>query len=180
MQEGANRIKRIVEELKDFARQDSSAATEAVDLNGIVQAAVRLVDSSLRSATSRFEARYGNDLPLIQGNAQRIEQVAVNLILNACQALPDPGCRISLETFHDREADTVVLRLTDEGTGIAPEHIPHLTDPFFTTKRESGGTGLGLSVSATIVKEHGGSLEFASEPGSGTIVTLTLPCSRRS
>jgi polar amino acid transport system substrate-binding protein len=72
-----------------------------------------------------------------------------------------------------------VLRLSDEGTGIAPEHIPHLTDPFFTTKRETGGTGLGLSVSASIVKEHGGTLEFESDPVSGTTVTLTLPCARR-
>ncbi|MEI7818426.1 MAG: HAMP domain-containing sensor histidine kinase, partial [Desulfuromonadales bacterium] len=73
-----------------------------------------------------------------------------------------------------------VLSVTDEGLGIAPEHIPHLTDPFFTTKRESGGTGLGLSVSATIVKEHNGTLEFTSTPGNGTTVTLTLPVTTRS
>jgi signal transduction histidine kinase len=180
MQEGANRIKRIVEELKDFARQDTVAATEPVDLNGIVQTAVRLVDSSIRAATNRFETSYDPDLPMIRGNAQRIEQVVVNLILNACQALPDTERRISLATFHDREAGTVVLRLADEGVGIAPEHIPHLTDPFFTTKRESGGTGLGLSVSASIVKEHDGTLEFASRPGAGTTVTLTLPGDTRS
>jgi polar amino acid transport system substrate-binding protein len=179
MQEGANRIKRIVEELKDFARQDTSAATEAVDFNAVIQAAVRLVESSIRSATNRFETSYSSHLPVIQGNAQRIEQVVVNLILNACQSLPDVERRISLDTFCDQAAEAVVLRLSDEGVGISPEHIPHLTDPFFTTKRESGGTGLGLSVSATIVKEHGGSLEFASEPGKGTTVTLTLPCSRR-
>jgi len=180
MQEGANRIKRIVEELKDFARQDTSSASEPVDFNGVVQAAVRLVESSIRSATSHFETGYSSHLPLIQGNAQRIEQVVVNLILNACQALPDMERRITLETLYDQEAGAVVLRLADEGVGIAPEHIPHLTDPFFTTKRESGGTGLGLSVSATIVKEHDGSLEFESEPGKGTTVTLTLPCSRRA
>ncbi|MBK5275836.1 MAG: transporter substrate-binding domain-containing protein [Desulfuromonadales bacterium] len=180
MQEGANRIKRIVEELKDFARHDTSDATEAVDFNGVIQAAVRLVDSSIRSATNRFESHYSSNLPLIQGNAQRIEQVVINLILNACQSLPDMERRISLETVFDQEAGAVVLRLADEGSGIAPEHIPHLTDPFFTTKRESGGTGLGLSVSATIVKEHGGSLDFDSVPGQGTVVTLTFPSSRRA
>jgi C4-dicarboxylate-specific signal transduction histidine kinase len=179
MQEGANRIKRIVEELKDFARQDTAAATDPVDFNGIVQAAVRLVDSSIRAATNRFEASYAPDLPIIPGNAQRIEQVVVNLLLNACQALPDKERRVALATFHDPGADTVVLRLSDEGTGIAPGHFPHLTDPFFTTKRETGGTGLGLSVSASIVKEHGGSLEFESDPGRGTTVTLALPCDRR-
>jgi polar amino acid transport system substrate-binding protein len=180
MQEGANRIKRIVEELKDFARQDTAAATVPVDFNGIVQAAVRLVDSSIRSATNHFAASYAPDLPLIQGNAQRTEQVVVNLLLNACQALPDQERRITLATFQDPEARTVGLRLSDQGSGIAPEHIPHLTDPFFTTKRETGGTGLGLSVSASIVKEHDGVLEFDSDPGTGTTVTLTLPCNRRN
>src|SRR6185369_5955524 len=109
----------------------------------------------------------------------RVEQVVVNLLLNACQALPDQDRRISLDTFPDPDADAVVLRLSDEGTGIAPEHIPHLTDPFFTTKRETGGTGLGLSVWASIVKEHDCSLEFKSDPGRGTTVVLTLPCARR-
>lgn len=175
MQEGANRIKRIVEELKDFARQDTSAPVETVDFNAVVQAAVRLVDSSLRSSTKRFEAQYAPSLPPIMGNAQRIEQVVVNMVLNACQALPDIERGIFLTTFHDQAAGVVVLKLTDEGVGIAPEHIAHLTDPFFTTRRENGGTGLGLSVSATIVKEHNGSLEFDSTPGSGTTVTLTLP-----
>ncbi len=179
MQDGANRIKRIVEELKDFARQDNSAATEPVDINAVVQAAVRLVDSSIRSSTTRFEAQYAPSLPLIPGNAQRIEQVVVNLILNACQALPDTERGIRLTTSYDQAARSVVLTLVDEGLGIAPEHIPRLTDPFFTTKRESGGTGLGLSVSATIVKEHDGSLTFESAPGNGTTVTLTLPVTAR-
>jgi signal transduction histidine kinase len=180
MQDGANRIKRIVEELKDFARQDTSAATETVDFNAVVQAAVRLVDSSIRSSTTRFEAHYAPSLPPILGNTQRIEQVVVNLILNACQALPDKEHGIFLTTFHDQAAGAVVLILIDEGLGIAPEHIPHLADPFFTTRRESGGTGLGLSVSATIVKEHNGSLAFESAPGIGTTVTLTLPESTRN
>ena len=180
MQEGANRIKRIVEELKNFARHDTSAATEIVNFNSVVQTAVRLVDSSIKSSTTRFTAQYASALPPILGNAQRIEQVVVNLILNACQALPDTDHGISLATFHDQDAGTVVFVLIDEGRGIAPEHIARLTDPFFTTKRESGGTGLGLSVSATIVKEHDGSLEFASTQGAGTTVTLTLPVTKRN
>jgi polar amino acid transport system substrate-binding protein len=175
MQGGANRIRRIVEELKDFARQDTSAAVETVDFNAVVQAAVRLVDSSIRSSTTRFEAQYASSLPPILGNVQRIEQVVVNLLLNACQALPDMEHGIFLTTFYDQAAGAVTLKLADEGLGIAPEHLPHLTDPFFTTKRESGGTGLGLSVSATIVKEHNGTLEFDSTPGAGTTVTLTIP-----
>lgn len=175
LQEAGKRIKRIVDDLKDFARQGDSAISEIVDLNAVAQAAVRLVEPSIRKATARFTAVYANELPGIRGNAQRIEQVLVNLILNACQALPDTSRAIELNTGHDREQGTVIFRLRDEGSGISPENLARLTDPFFTTKREMGGTGLGLSVSAGIVKEHGGRLEFDSIPGQGTVVTLTLP-----
>lgn len=174
MQEGAKRIKRIVEDLKDFARRDDTYAMEPVDINLVVQAAVRLVETSIRKSTGRFEATYAEGIPRVRGNTQRIEQVVVNLLLNACQALPDPTKGITLVTRFDHETGKVFLRITDEGIGIDPEHLPHLTDPFFTTKRNSGGTGLGLSVSAGIVKEHGGSLTFDSTPG-GTTVTLALP-----
>jgi len=175
MQEAGQRIKRIVEDLKDFARQQDSERMQPVDINQVVAAALRLVDNQLRKATDRFLVSYGDGLPAVRGNAQRIEQVLVNLILNACQALPDRECSIRLETRFD-ETDTMVLVvLHDEGTGIDQDHLPLLTDPFFTTKRESGGTGLGLSISAGIVREHGGRLEFDSRPGAGTTVTLALP-----
>ena len=175
MQDGARRIKRIVEDLKDFARQDDAALMEPLKLNHVAQAAVRLVDRSLRSATNRFDADYTEPLPLVQGNSQRIEQVLVNLLLNACQALIDPNRGIFLRSFVDHTTNMVGVSVRDEGCGIAPEHLDRLTDPFFTTKRESGGTGLGLSVSSGIVKEHGGSLLFSSPPGQGTTVTLLLP-----
>ncbi|MGB9079874.1 MAG: ATP-binding protein [Desulfuromonadaceae bacterium] len=175
LQEAGKRIKRIVDDLKDFARQGDSACNESVNLNSVVQAAVRLVEPTIRKATSRFTVSYAKHLPPIRGNAQRIEQVLVNLILNACQALPDTERAIELATYCDPERSSVTFRLRDEGCGISPEHLARLTDPFFTTKRDSGGTGLGLSVSAGIVKEHGGRLIFDSVPGSETVVTLTLP-----
>lgn len=175
LQDSGKRIRRIVDDLKDFARQGDTACNEIVDLNVVAQAAVRLVEPSIRKATDCFNSRYGEHLPKIRGNAQRIEQVLVNLILNACQALPDTGRCIELATYHDPGRGIVAFRLRDEGIGISPEHLSRLTDPFFTTKRDMGGTGLGLSVSAGIVKEHGGTLEFDSTPGSETTVTMTLP-----
>ncbi len=176
---GSRRIKHIVADLKDFARKDDAPRLEPTDLNDAARAAVRLVDAKIRSATRRFEAALAEDLPPVRGNAQRLEQVVVNLLLNACQALPDPGRRVALSTRLDAERGTVLLEVRDEGRGIAPEHLPRLTEPFFTTRRETGGTGLGLSVSAGIVKEHGGSLEFDSRPGAGTRVTLSLPALAR-
>lgn len=178
MQEGAKRIKRIVEDLKDFARKDDAAAMEMIDINDVVHAGLRLVDSSIRKASAHFQVHYEECLPSVRGNAQRIEQVVVNLILNACQALQDTRNAIELTTYYDTVSRSVVVRLRDEGNGIAPENLPHLTEPFFTTKRESGGTGLGLSISAGIVKEHGGTLTFDSVQGQGTTVTLSLPCTQ--
>jgi polar amino acid transport system substrate-binding protein len=174
IQDAGKRIKRIVADLKDFARRDETDCNEILDLNAAAKAAVRLVEPTIHKATAHFSAEYRKSLPRIRGNRQRIEQVLVNLILNACQALPDPERGIELTTWHDAFRDQVVLRLRDQGTGIAPEHLSRLTDPFFTTKQDQGGTGLGLSVSAGIVKEHGGNLQFESD-GEGATVTLTLP-----
>jgi polar amino acid transport system substrate-binding protein len=178
MQDGAQRIKRIVNDLKDFARRDDTGDQELLDFNQVVTTAIRLVEPTIRKATRRFSTDCTAGLPRIRGNSQRIEQVIVNLLLNACQALPDENRAISLSTRFSWEHDQVLLRVADEGIGIDPEHLSRLTDPFFTTKRDSGGTGLGLSVSAGIIKEHGGSLAFESTPGAGTIVTLALPASR--
>lgn len=180
MLEGARRIKRIVEELKDFARHDDNSGNELFDLNNVAQAAARLVDSSIRKASTSFVSCYADKPLIVKGNMQRIEQVVVNLILNACQALSNKEAKISVVTVFDADTKTVKLQVIDEGVGIPPDHMPHLTDPFFTTKRETGGTGLGLSVSAGIVNEHAGTLEFSSLVGFGTQVTLTLPASEET
>jgi polar amino acid transport system substrate-binding protein len=179
MHEGAKRIKRIVDDLKDFARRDTTASMEPLDLNQVAQTAVRLVEPSLREATGHFTADYCQELPTTRGNSQRIEQVIINLLLNACQSLPDKERRISLATGYEPSSRSVFVTVTDEGSGISPDVRPHLTDPFFTTKRDSGGTGLGLSVSAGIIKEHGGALEFDSASGTGTAVTLRLPTDQK-
>ena len=179
MQDGAQRIKRIVNDLKDFARRDDAGEKELIDLDAVAKTALRLVDPTIRSATNRFEAVYAGSLPRVLGNGQRIEQVIVNLVLNACQALPDQDRGVSLATSFDKKRNMVLIQVRDQGVGIAEEHLPHLMDPFFTTKRDTGGTGLGLSVSAGIVKEHGGTLLFESVPGTGTTVTLALPVPAR-
>ena len=179
-QDAAKRIKRIVSELKDFARRDSAELTEVIDLNCAARAAVRLVDNAIQKATHHLSACYAETLPPVRGNSQRVEQVIVNLLLNAAQSLEGKGKTIFIATGHDPEGDLVLFTVRDQGRGIATEHLSRLTDPFFTTKREEGGTGLGLSVSAGIVKEHGGTLSFESTPGEGTTVTLALPAAREA
>lgn len=174
-QEAAKRIKRIVSELKDFSRPDSADLSELLDLNAIVQAALRLVENPITKSGQRIETSYSEELPRLRGNAQRLQQVLVNLLLNASQAMQGEGELISIATGFDAAAGIVLCSVQDQGRGIASEHLPRLTDPFFTTKREEGGTGLGLSVSARIVNEHGGTLAFESIQGAGTVVTLSLP-----
>lgn len=176
--ESARRIKRIVDDLKNFTRKDDASFEETLDLNDLVQTSLRLVGTMLRNSTHNFTARYGDCLPKIKGNGQRIEQVVVNLLMNACQALEDKSQGITVQTSFDEQKGMVELFVEDEGVGIKPEHIIHLTSPFFTTKREKGGTGLGLSLSERIVTGHGGTLTFTSEYGKGTAVTLALPAQK--
>ena len=175
MEEGARRIKRIVEDLKDFSRINSPSEQEDVDLNDVLAKALRLLDPNIRKATEYFSVQYARTLPAIRGNSHRLEHIVVNLILNACQALRGPHESITIGTSYDEFSDAVVLTVCDTGMGIAPEDIARLTDPFFTTKRTNGGTGLGLSVSAGIAKEHGGFLQFISTPGQGATVRCILP-----
>ena len=175
MQDGALRIRRIVEDLKDFARQESEDIREPFDLNEVVATAIRLVDNSIRTATDSFQVDYASALPAVRGNAQRIEQVVINLILNACQALPARSKGVRLRTGYRSDLQQVMLLVEDQGCGIDADNLKRLMDPFFTTKREQGGTGLGLSVSSGIVQAHGGQLSFDSTPGVGTTVVMTLP-----
>lgn len=178
MNEGAQRIKRIVNDLRDFARQEPTDTAEPIDLNAVVSTAVRLLDVTIRGYTTKFSLVLDPYLPSMMGNAQRIEQVVINLIINACQSLPDDQHAVKVETRINHVSRRIVLSVHDEGCGIEPEALPNLTDPFFTTKREQGGTGLGLSVSAGIIKAYDGEIQFHSQPGGGTRVEVTFPWNR--
>ena len=175
MLESSNRIRRIVEDLKEFSRRNDSGLNDRVDLNEVVRAALRLMDNALRKATNDFKVDYAIGLPPFRGNGHRIEQVVVNLVLNACQALTDKNQAIHLRTYTLPHAGMVVLEVRDGGVGIDSETLERITDPFFTTKRETGGTGLGLSVSDGIIKAHQGRMEFFSQPQEGLRVRILLP-----
>jgi PAS domain S-box-containing protein len=173
--DGSKRINEIVEDLRGFLRRDASDMNQSVDLNAVLRSATSLLSNMINKSTSHFSVNYGDNLPKLRGNSHRLEQVIINLIQNACQALPDIRRGISLSTAYDEKMSGIVVKVQDEGVGIPPEVLPHITDPFFTTKSKSGGIGLGLSISSRIVKEHGGTLAFSSEPGKGTTAEITLP-----
>lgn len=173
--DGSKRIKQIVEDLRDFVRRDASDMNQSVDVNAVLRSAISLLSNIIAKSTSHFSAKYGEKIPSLRGNFHRLEQVIINLIQNACQALPDIRRGLSLSTSYNEKMHSIVVKVQDEGIGIPPEVLSHITDPFFTTKSDSGGIGLGLSISSRIVKEHGGTLTFTSEPGKGTTTEIILP-----
>jgi PAS domain S-box-containing protein len=173
--DGSKRIKQIIEDLRDFVRRDGSDMTQSFDVNGVIRSAISLLSNILMKATTHFSVEYGDSLPPLKGNFQRFEQVIINLIQNACQALPNTQRGIFLSTFYDEKRGCVIVKVQDEGMGISADILPHIAEPFFTTKHDFGGLGLGLSISSRIVKEHGGILNFTSEQGKGTTVEIVLP-----
>jgi PAS domain S-box-containing protein len=176
VEHASERIRYIVDELRRFAVDQGPGECSEVSINDVVTASMRLLGKHIARATRRFEISLADAIPPIWGNTPRLEQVVVNLVINACQSLEHHDQAIRLTTgFDGRRA---FLRVADEGRGIAPEHLARIRTPFFTTKRSEGGTGLGVPVSDRIAGEHGGELTFESELGRGTTATLWLPPKR--
>ncbi len=175
--DGAKRVKNLVADLKDFARQGPPEMTDQVDVNRIVEKAVGLVENLIRKSTDRFSAEPAPDPPRFPGNAQKIEQVVINLLVNACQALTDRDQPITVRTAYDAAEGRVAIEVRDGGRGIPPDVADRITDPFFTTRRDDGGTGLGLAISDRIIRDHGGTLAFSSQPGMGTTARISLSVS---
>lgn len=172
---GAQRIEQIINDLRDFTRPNAHRLQESVSLNDVVQRGVRLLNHLIHRKTRHFQMELAESLPPVWGDGQHLEHVVVNLLVNALEALPDAGCGVRVSTSCGPEEHRVVLAVTDQGVGIAAEHLTRLCDPFFTTRAATGGTGLGLAITANLVHEHGGRLTFQSEPGQGTCVRVTLP-----
>jgi signal transduction histidine kinase len=129
-------------------------------------------------ATHRFTVAYAEDLPPVAASPQELEQVVVNLMNNALQALPSNHCGVTVSTRRDPDTGEVVVEVADEGTGMSPEVLGRIEEPFFSTRMDSGGLGLGVSISRSILNEHGGSLSFESEVGKGTRAIVRLPAIR--
>ncbi|MFA6468360.1 MAG: ATP-binding protein [Bacteroidota bacterium] len=172
---GSERISTITKRLTEYSKIDSDSLNETVDVNTVVEMAIAITGTMIKQTTSDFTAEYAAVLPKVKGNAQQLEQVVINLINNACQSLPDRTAAIKVSTLFDPLRYRVKIIVEDHGIGIKQSDMKYIMDPFFTTKRNSGGTGLGLSVSYTIIKNHGGTLMFKSEEHKGTMATITLP-----
>ena len=169
--EGAERVKQIVLDLKDFARADQHSFKEA-DLNGCIRSTINIVRNEIKYVAD-LVLQLGN-IPQVLCNPQQINQVIANLLLNAAHAIEGHGT-ITVCTRCD--LDKVFMTVSDTGCGIPVEIRSRIFDPFFTTKEAGKGTGLGLNISYDIVKKHAGDITLESEPGVGTTFTITLPVS---
>ncbi|MGD0235702.1 MAG: ATP-binding protein [Syntrophorhabdales bacterium] len=172
MVQGANRIKGIVDGLRKFAKKDEGLLNEMVNLNTITEACLRLADNQIRR-TAEVKVSLDPGLPSVVGNSQKLQQVIVNILINASQAINNPRGTIHvISQFNEKE---VVLRVRDDGKGMEERTIKQIFDPFFTTKRHQGGTGLGLSIAYGIIKEHQGRIEVESKVGVGTTFCIYIP-----
>jgi PAS domain S-box-containing protein len=176
--DGSQRIANLITDLGSFIRGQKGILDQMVDLNEVANAAVRMTNNLIRKSTHHFTFSTADNLPVVKGDPHQLEQVLINLLTNACQALenPEQGIVLSSESFN--EGETVLVSVQDQGAGIPEENIPQLSDPFFTTRRATGGMGLGLSISFGIIKEHEGELLYESKLQQGTVARILLPSVR--
>jgi len=142
----------------------------------ILKRTLALTEHQMRTENVQVVREFAPDLPRIEANAGQLQQVFMNLVLNAFQAMSGGGTlRLTTRPGSER---TVVVEVADTGCGIPPDQLPHIFDPFFSTKEEGKGTGLGLAITHHIITDHGGEIEVRSEVGQGTQFTIELPLKR--
>jgi two-component system NtrC family sensor kinase len=168
----ADRAGEIVKNLLDFSRSERPSFAD-VSIAEVIDSTVKLVKNQIMVAGITLDRQIPGDVPAIRGNLRNLQHVFLNLLLNAIQAMPGGGS-IAIQASRD-SGNYVRVDVKDTGIGIKPEDLEHIFDPFFTTKGVGRGTGLGLSVTYSIVKKHGGYIEVKSEVNVGTIFSVFLP-----
>ncbi|MGD0955904.1 MAG: ATP-binding protein [Candidatus Acidiferrales bacterium] len=170
------RASEIVNNLLNFSRTGGAEPVE-VDLNSVLEETLTLVQHPFKTARVNVVRSYSNQLPPVLGSITRLQQVFLNLFMNARDAMPGGGMLEVRTAVHN---SSVEVEVVDTGAGIPPEHLHRIFDPFFTTKATGRGTGLGLSVSYGIIKEHAGKVDVRSTPGKGTSFRLEFPVARKA
>jgi CheY-like chemotaxis protein len=146
-----------------------------MQINTAVENALRLAQTSLRKSGVELEVDLVSDLPLLKGNLQNIEQIILNLVINAVQAIDHDQGVVRIATGFQNKDRRIFVSITDNGCGVAPDISDKLFDPFVTDKQAEGGTGLGLSVTYSLVNAHDGEIVFQSQKGEGTTFTVFFP-----
>ncbi len=173
--EGSERIRRIVSLLREFSLQSRQQNFVEQNINALVENAFLLCRSQLKKYTCRTEINLGLSLPEILANGGQIEQVLINILLNAAESLRSEQGLIEVSTLLSQDEKNIIVTVKDEGEGMSKKHLSQIFYPFFSTKQDKGGTGLGLSVSHSIIQAHRGEIYFTSKEGLGTTATISLP-----
>lgn len=180
--EGIHRMRSIIDHVRTFSRSNDDYILSAFNLNETIENALSLVREQFNNREITLITELEPDsLVQVHGNTFKIEQVLLNLLSNSRDAIEEKQklmegeFKASINLTTRRAGDNVILSVKDNGNGIAPEHLDHITTPFYTTKEPGKGTGLGLAISYGIIKEHKGNLSFRSNPGAGTTVEIELP-----
>ena len=171
----SRRIEGIIKNLRDFAQKGVANLNYVVDVNTVIALSASIINTQIKQLTRHFKLSLQEGLPTVKGNPQQLEQVVINLVMNAIQALTDREKAVEVISSFDMEKDSVVIQVKDEGEGMPKEVKDRIFEPFFSTKLDRGGSGLGLAISNFIIREHKGSLDFESDPVRGTTATVTLP-----
>lgn len=171
---GAVKIKKFVEELRNFAKKDEEILSDPMNINEIIERTVRLLKKQIKENV-KIKLDLNPELPIVQGSISKIEQVIINLILNAAQAIGVDNGEITVLTGNDSKNNQITIVVRDNGKGMDEKTQKNIFDPFFTTKRNEGGIGLGLSISYRIIKDHKGEIEVDSQLGKGTTFLINLP-----
>ncbi|MBI5924312.1 MAG: ATPase [Aquabacterium sp.] len=178
--EGISRVRKIVSDLKDFSRVGASQEWVWANLHRGIESTLNIVNNEIKYKAD--VAKVFGDIPDVQCLPSEINQVIMNLLINATHAITAERGTITIRTGRTGEGDSeqVWIEVEDNGCGIAKEHISKVFDPFFTTKPVGKGTGLGLSLSYGIVQKHNGHIDVRSEPGQGTCFRISLPVRHHS
>ncbi len=171
---GANRTKKIVADLRNFAKKDEGALIDSVDLNELIKNNLNLTSKQIKKH-AQLEIELNENVPKFLGNINKLEQAFFNLVMNASEAIETDYGLIKIKTDYDFKKHEVILIISDNGCGMDENLIKNIFDPFFTTKREKGGIGLGLSITYGIIKDHNGKIEVNSKLGEGTTFIITIP-----
>ncbi len=175
MEMAANRVAQIVSGLKGFARKSNPAEKWDIQVNHAVCNAVRLADATAKKLKIVIEMDLTPDLPLLRANLQNLEQVVLNLIINALESIGHDNGQVHIATRFVEQSQSITINVTDNGRGINPSVADNIFDPFVTDRQAAGGTGLGLSVTYNLVKAHQGDIFFKTKSGKGTTFTVVLP-----
>lgn len=171
---GSVRMKKIVEDLRTFAKKDEGLLSDNIEINNLIENSIRLTKKQVKD-NIKIITDLGSHIPAFTGSISKIEQVLVNMILNASQAIEKEYGEIRIQTRYNEKKDCVCIKIEDNGIGMDEQIKSNIFDPFFTTKRNEGGVGLGLSISYGIIKEHKGNIQVNSEPGIGTTFIVNIP-----